>query len=554
MQRSEGKTTSPSVKFDQRQVESGISKIGDWKMQGGFFWNRKRTLDIREIEEKAFDKILAFAYVGKYQKSTAYDDVRRVQVFRQLTGDNMPRFAASQIMKVKEKSVTDNVYFHNAINEKEIVYRPKSLRTSHFDLIQSDKIRLRQPIDFTKFLQLKPLKREALLTMLSKPSPDDSNSVMRDKLLLDIIDRTPFFLDAEDFSKCVAQINSLSYIKRAYVHYIFAEYYGQVFYRSASLYNVEMMTYYATLFASFEVKVDLTMDAAAKKKLETKIKRLTKIRESLKKGDGSKDIVNALANDGTSAYTGLVDPATGLPLNSPLLYHRAGAWPFKKKDAPADFSKLKFRSVAQMAELLLNEPLIEETDPINQKKTMKQAFMMRAYEPVLSTDMSGVPDDSIDKSLIYIEDVKAKMLIAMREVRKNLILHTFHSSTNPEDSGDTQVMERLQKEFDIRAANADVTRRQTSIEHGFDDVFEHVFKPAYDRLNETVNANIAAASKNIQTMKVSKTSSYLGASDLFLSASDLSPWGNTSRAELSIASISPLLGSKFSAIGRRIPL
>lgn len=550
---SDKKGDTRSVRFDQRQIQSGILKIGDWKMQGGFFWNRNRTLDIRETEEKAFDKILAFAYVGKYQKSTAYDDVRRVQLFRQSTGDHLPKFS-TQIMRSKEKSVTDNVYFHNVINDKEIVYRPRSLRTSHFDLIQSDKIRLRQPIDFTRFLQLKPLNKETLLTMMSKPSLDDTDTIMHDKLFEEIIDRTPFFVDKDDFIRCVAQISSLSYIKRAYVHYIFAEFYGQAFYRAASLYNVEMMTYYATLFAGFEIKIDSALDGTARKKLDTKIKRLQKIRASLKKGDGSKDLVNALGNDGTSASSGLVDPRTGLPLDSPLLYHHGAAWPFSKKNKLTDFAKLKFRSVAQMTELLLNEPLIEEQDPINNKKLLKQAFLMKSYEPILSTDMSGVNNDSIDKSLIYIEDVKSKMLIAMREVRKNLLLHAFHSSTNPEDGGDTSLMDRLQKEFDIRAAHADPSRRQASIEHGFDDMFEHVFKSACDRLNQTVNANIASASKNIQTMKVSKTSSFLGASDLFLSAADLSPWGSSSRAELSIASISPLLGSKFGSIGRRVPM
>ena len=494
---------SSSVEHQRNNPDNSVSlvKFPESEFEGGYFWNRHREKTMADIEKFAFDRIKAFAFIEKFKQTKELSNVQRVQILKQQYGEIQPKFA-KYIMSSKEKSVINQVSFHNKQLESQVVYRPKPIRSTYFNDLQSTDIKLEPPIDLSEFLLCKNK------TEIDKIfSEKQSNSILKDSLLNEVIDSTAFFDDIRSFESACKDIETIAYNKRAYVYCILAEYYLQAFYRASSLYNIELMTYYTMLFEKFE-KPSLTNVPGIKDKMTKQIRRYNQIKNRLKSGTLGIDMMIGKDYGRSSSAEDLVDQETGLPLQSPLLYYGKG-WPFgsgknnKSNIKNGDLSQLKIQKIAVMSELLLNEPVIHDADPINKNAKLKQLYLFKDFEPIITGNLECLTDKVQDQSMLYLEDLRSKTLIALRELRKNFLLHEFHEAISPGRSQSSALIDKLQSDLDHRSISSE--QHRTKIEFTLDEVFDKVFKPVSDSISEKVCENITIASKKLSKLNIGKS-------------------------------------------------
>lgn len=125
--------------------------------------------------------------------------------------------------------------------------------------------------------------------------------------------------------------------------------------------------------------------------------------------------------------------------------------------------------------------------------------------------------------MLFAEDLRSKMLIALRELRKNILLHLYHEAVSPGRSQQSETIERLQKEFTSREVNNNKEIKRSKIEFTLDEIFDKVLKPVSEKMNRTVSDNFSAAQKKLsKTISITKVSDASLDSDLLLSGTHYS--------------------------------
>ena len=531
------------------------------------FWGlfHHKTLD--EIEDEAFERLRVFMFIDKYKANKDYKVVKQIQHLQEEFGDKDPHFVSSFFKKDgRDQSVLNKLFFENRPYDFKDVIAPEKYRDSssglaqnsgRFHILQSDKLRIKAPFDTIKYLRSKSL--DAHSWAGNSKNNTAEISILKEPLLLDIIDRTPFFGDLESFSHHVNNLQSLTYIRRSHVFYVLSEFYSQMFYRASCLYNVEIMTYYSELFDTFDIQGKILTDSASKDKLLRKLKRLVGIREQLSKGNLNDSVVRALNAD-SSRYpssSDLVDKATGLPLDSPLLYadsmrQYGGFWPFSKTKGAKDpeFPAVKMHGVAELTEILFNEPFFEEPKISDPKKTSIEVYLATLFEPVMTTNLSKHKKGDSDRQYMFMEDIKCKMLIAMRETRKFMLLDKFYDAVYGEHTDD---FKSIQEDLHKRTKENDKSKRGTNIENKVDELVSQILKRDSDSIDKKVYSNLDLASKNLTGTAQRKfnAAGFTGASDLYLTGLDLIPY--IPNYSVSSPAFSSLGSTSLSGVGANVP-
>lgn len=499
--------TSPSVSKKGLKFVDLSKEVTSLRYQPGGGWFKKHV-SLETIESNAFKRLTGFLFVHKYKDQKSYSTLKNVANTVQKVGDVIPTFT-NLFFKYKDrkKSVLDNLYFNNVPYEARYIFDSSS-KIKKQDSLRNDELRSQKTtLDYLKYLMRKPMAIEKYRE--EKQSP--GSTIEDDELLKQIVQRTPFFADLSDYLKAVTNINNTNYVEKAHVYYILAEFYTQKYLRFSSLYNVELMTYYSSLFEDFNIKGRDLVDSPAKDAMMRKLQRLGQIKEQLNKGNLNKNVVRALMKDSSdmlgraSGPFGLVDPETGLPLDSPLLYYsRGGIWPFsKKKGMPesGEYADIRPTAVSQMTEILLNEPILTTSEQEN------DMYVCKRFEPFVTSTMQKASKSDKKCDYEYLDDLRTKMILAMRETRKNIILNGFATAMRP---GKPHVSE----DFDS------AEHMTGKLEGRMNKIFDHYVLPVADSIDSRIVDNISTATSKL--MEPDKMSDdffldlYSGASDLWL--------------------------------------
>ena len=360
-------------------------------------------------------------------------------------------------------SVTSSVFIKNKSSDPTDLFPPRhgSLHTTNKDLkfpnIRNKLIKELSPIDFGTYLMFEA---------------DNKTKVTSSSLFKQVNSRLPFFKTIEEFTTSFNDLTNLTYIQRSEVFYVFAEYYLRLSQRSHALYQVELDSYGSLLLdgSSDQKRKD------AHRKLKT---NLTKGDRTRRIATGSDDSSMNFASD---PLTDFIDSQTGLPIGT----MKGGAL-WSADDGP----NIPMTTALQMVEILLNEPLFSDKDIINPSIDLKQTLEIEGYDPLLVGSLEAL---SVNKHKHYVEDVRKKLHISMREVRKNLLLHKYKIRI------DSFIASKEITKFDVD---------KFPVESKVSEIMKSIFRPVVAEVDHAVLPNLAEAYKFV----FSETSSSLSLSD-----------------------------------------
>ncbi len=359
-------------------------------------------------------------------------------------------------------SVTSSVFSKNKSVDPTDLYPPKrdnpqTTKDLKFPNVRSKTIKDLAPIDFASYLMFEA---------------DNKTKVTSSSLFKQVNSRLPYFKTTDEFTTAFNELANLTYIQRSEVFYVFAEFYLRLSQRSHALYQVELDSYGS-----------LILDGSADQKRKDAHRKL---KNNLSKGDRTRRI--ATGTDDNSSYlvsdplTDFISSQNGLPITA----LRGGAL-WSSDDGP----NIPMTTALQMAEILLNEPLFSDKDVNNPTIELKQTLEIDGYDPLLLGSLDAL---SVNKHKHYVEDVRKKLHISLREVRKNLLLH------------------RYKKQIDTYSVSKDIGKYENEVlpvESKVSEVLRSVFRPVVAEIDHAVLPNLAEAYKFV----FSETSS-LGPSEL----------------------------------------
>ena len=359
-------------------------------------------------------------------------------------------------------SVTNSVFIKNKSSDPTDLFPPRSgsLHTGNKDVkhpnIRNRTIKELSPVDFATYLMFEA---------------DNKTKITSSSLFKQVNSRLPFFKTLEDFTTAFNDLSNLTYIQRSEVFYVFAEFYLRLSQRSHALYQVELDSYGSLL-----------LDGSSDHKRKEAHRKL---KSNLSRGDRTRRI--ATSSDDVSSYFGdpltdLIDSRNGLPVST----LRGGAL-WSADDGP----DIPLTTALQMTEVLLNEPLFSDKDIIDPTINLKQTLEIDGYDPLLIGSLEAL---SVSKHKHYVEDVRKKLLISMRAVRKNLLLHKFKARV------DSFVMTKEAAKYDAESL---------PVESKVSEILKSIFRPVVAEVDHAVLPNLAEAYKFI----FSETSSSLGLAD-----------------------------------------
>ncbi|CAL8460973.1 g504 [Coccomyxa elongata] len=143
--------------------------------------------------------------------------------------------------------------------------------------------------------------------------------------------------------------------------------------------------------------------------------------------------------------------------------------------------------MARMVELFMVEPTFKG---MSASGPTSDVIDLKMHEPLTTTSMRRTSSSST--SPIYVDDIRSKFLLAMRETRKNLILARY-TKRLVQGKETAALMQKLQGDIDAN--------RVDKIEKGMEEVYAGVVKPLVKELDDRVNNNLAAASERMLRMK-----------------------------------------------------
>lgn len=376
-------------------------------------------------------------------------------------------------------SVTNSVFIKNKSRDPTYLFPPKQINHSNlrFPNIKSKALKDLSSVDFATYLFLEA---------------DNKTKVTGNAIFQQVNKRLPFFKGTEEFTTAVNELSNLSYIHRAEVFYVFAEYYLQLKQRSQALYQVELDSYGSIL-------LDSSKDH---KRSET----YRKIRYNLTKGDRTRRI--AAASNESSMYllsdpvSNFIDSSHGLPVSA-----MEGGTLWYSDNGP----NIPLNTTLQMTEILLNEPLFSDKDIIDTSVDLKQTLDIDGFDPLLLGTLEGL---SADRHKHYVEDVRKKLHIALREVRKNVLLHKYTLKV------DKFLSSRDAAKFDVE---------HVPVESKVSEILKTLFRPVVADIDQAVLSNLSKAHEFIFS-DTAHLSSKMSELDALLSRSDssgLSPLSHT---------------------------
>ncbi len=557
-QASDRKDTHSFLQFEQNQL---LTNLEDFSIKkGGYFWNRIQFKAPKAtLEEDAFERLTGLMYRRKYEKENgvpAEQNKRRLQL--EFGGQPHQYTFAQVIEKFKAPSVIGKVYFRNKESTWKRLAQANASNQKRFSQLDSKQLKPMNPVNISKYLCTQSIS-DVLFN--SNEIPDEKKYIFQDSRLEEVIKRTPFFMSVADFKKAADDIFALRYERIAHVYYILAEYWSEMFYRTSVLYNVELLTYYSELFEGFNIKSKAFLTDDEKVKLQEKLKRLNDIRKQLSKGDAGKHVQNALQgnSDHSSLGSTLIDDHTGLPLDSPLLYYNSdpykrygGApWPLNQVfEKDAEIKELKTTEVAQILQLLLAEPiLLNQIHPEIPNKVEPDVFLLQSYEPVCT----ATTDEAQNQYDIYLDDIRCKLLAALRETRKYMVLANFLRST--EATGDDDLVEKIDSIIAKRREGIpNGEEMKLKVEDRADLLFQKAVLPTINDLNNKVTDNFKASIKHFSDKKTT-ADRYSSPSELLLTGLDLmTPFVSSPAFSTPAQSYSILQNYSSPLSSRRVPL
>ena len=257
-----------------------------------------------------------------------------------------------------------------------------------------------------------------------------------------------------------------------------AEYHSQLYFRAVGLYNVELMTLFTEIFDDTGLQGSTISDPSRSGRYASKLDQVNRTKKKLKEGDTGVSGLGASSGGlGTFAMT---DPITGLSLDSPILKaaQRGGVGESKPLQAAA---------IARMVEMFMAEPTFKGWSISGSEG---DAFNLKMHEPLTTTSMRRT--GSTTTTPIYLDDIRSKFLLAMRETRKNLLLARY-TKRMVQGRESTALMQKLQGDIDAK--------RVDRIEKGMDEVYSGAVKPLIKELDDRVYNNLAVASEKILRVK-----------------------------------------------------
>lgn len=459
----------------RRSISGGASRIrATMRRQsaGGLtdFWKKKVLPNEIAAEENAVQRIHGLVFLAKNSKSRGLEDQNRAQAYARaygLTKTNL--FGEAE----NRSNVLSSLTSQNAsVRSTECSEEPRNSTVSPYPELRSRKLQGMQARDYGLFMMGEARCQKGAL------APAQNTDLLRG-----IVDSTPFFDSLDDFLTRFAARQSLPYMQRAQLYYILAEYNSQLYFRAVGLYNVELMSLFTEIFDDTGLQGSTVSDPSRSGRYASKLDQVNRTKKKLKEGDtGVPGMGTSPSGWGSSA---LIDATTGLSLDSPILQaaHKGGG-----KEGPS----LQAAATARLVELFLAEPIFKGTGtygPVNDE------FDLKIHEPLTTTNMRRTGSGTTNP--IYVDDIRSKFLLAMRETRKNLILARYVKNL-VQGKGGVALLQKLQGDVDAQRAG--------QVEKGMEEVYAGIVKPLVKDLDDRVYSNVASASERMLRVKGSYTS------------------------------------------------
>lgn len=427
------------------------------------FWKKKVILDDIVVEEAAVQRLHGLAYLAKNKKAKGLEQYRALDYARTYGIINVSLFGEAESRSNVLASLTSQ---NTPVKGTDCSEEAKDA-TSPYPELRSRKLQGLQARDYGLFMMGEARCQKGAVALTQNTD-----------LLRGIVDRTPFFDSLEDFLSHFTSRQTIPYMQRAQLYYIMAEYHSQLYFRAVGLYNVELMSLFTEIFDDTGLQGSTISDSSRSGRYASKLDQVNRTKRKLKEGDTG--VPGLGASPGGFGTSVMIDPATGLSLDSPILKaaQRGGVIEGKPLQAVA---------IARMVELFMVEPTFKGTSVSG---PTSDVIDLRMHEPLTTTNMGRTGSSST--SAIYVDDIRSKFLLAMRETRKNLILARYTKKLLQGKEA-AAVMQKLQGDIDAK--------RVDKIEKGMEEVYTGVVKPMVKALDDRVNNNLTVASERMLRMK-----------------------------------------------------
>jgi hypothetical protein len=427
------------------------------------FWKKKVIPDEIMTEERAVERLHGLAFLAKNKRAGGLEQYRALDYARTYGIINVSLFGEAESRSNVLASLTSQ---NTPVKGTDCSEEAKDAASPYPEL-RSRKLQGMQARDYGMFMMGEARCQKGAVALTQNTD-----------LLRGIVDRTPFFDGLEDFLSHFTARQSIPYMQRAQLYYVMAEYHSQLYFRAVGLYNVELMSLFTEIFDDTGLRGSTISDPSRSGRYTSKLDQVNRTKKKLKEGDtGVSGLGASPGGFGTSV---LIDPATGLSLDSPILKaaQRGGAIEGKPLQAVA---------MARMVELFMVEPTFKG---MSASGPTSDVIDLKMHEPLTTTSMRRTSSSST--SPIYVDDIRSKFLLAMRETRKNLILARY-TKRLVQGKETAALMQKLQGDIDAN--------RVDKIEKGMEEVYAGVVKPLVKELDDRVNNNLAAASERMLRMK-----------------------------------------------------
>jgi hypothetical protein len=184
-----------------------------------------------------------------------------------------------------------------------------------------------------------------------------------------------------------------------------------------------------------------------------------------------------------------------------------------------------------MTEVLLNEPVICEEDATC--STTQQVLEVNGFDPLLMGDLD-LPN------CLYVEDIRKKFTVALREVRKYILIHRYHTAKPISD------LVNSESRFD---------RDSLPIESKVSYIINDIFRPLVQEVDNIVLPNLRTGMKNIHSPTPSSEASGLSRMTLEQRGHYTPSWGKSSGIPMipPPSYLDPPYTSSMSAYGATLP-
>ena len=347
-------------------------------------------------------------------------------------------------------SVADTLYYKNRAHFVEGCFKPKTQqhvalsRQNNYARLHNNIVVNSTPVDFTSYLRSRPIEFDCV------HDAPEKKDILEIPLFKKVVTNVAFFNSHDEFKQAVSNLEHLTHRSKAHVFYVFAEFYSQLSLLTQALMNAELYTYYTHLYSSSSIRGQLLLNGT----------RSALVRKADRAAQLDKDLGSGNAASKFTKYS------------------------FGGGEQDLDISAL-----VQLVEVFLAEPYRrddQETYSVN----------FQAFEPVCTGfhELAGIPDGEF----LYVQDVRSKLLISLRECRKYMLLAEFHDVFGGEFSRQSNTTDSVQ-----RLENLSQTLRNSdkSNEEKADLIYQSILKPAVIELDKKVRHSVTAVGKKLMSQK-----------------------------------------------------